>query len=44
MTPALTLAVERWRQVALALIQDPEHSTPSQRALAWRFLLRWKLQ
>lgn len=38
MTTALTTAIARWRQVALALVRDPENSTPSQRAIAWAFL------
>ena len=44
MTPALTQAVNEWRADALHLIRNPQQSTPSQRAIAWRFLRQWGLK
>lgn len=40
MTPGLNLAVQRWREVALAIVTSPD-STPTQRQLAWQFLKKW---
>lgn len=40
MSTGMREAIDRWRQVAIAVVQDLD-STPSQRAVAWRFLSRW---
>lgn len=35
--------VNQWRAEALHVIRNPQHSTPSQREIAWRFLRQWGL-
>lgn len=40
MSGGMQAAIARWRQVAVAIVQDL-NSTPSQRTVAWRFLSRW---
>lgn len=37
MSPAFLRAIAAWRKTALAVVQNP-NTTPTQRALAWRFL------